>query len=491
MFKILIHSIFVCESIIINVEKLFTLENLYIALGILMLIVIGISVVYLFMGRNVVKTNLSGKKNKAALHYYLPESVIKIAATAKVAVSYSEDQITGAEVISLKFAISTELAADTENLLLLNYTPNPLMSDDVKFKVNAKGLLETAGITAEDRIGEIISQIAAVPAAALEAKALRVTEAEAKNVSIQEISEEFTFRASVLAEPEGMPITWKMLIANQLNEKLYFPLDFDFTISSAEMQPEAQAKKLPVDDKGAPGILTRPLKNIRLKFSSTTYNFSDSQFPTVAVADTSRVVLIPVSRTPFVKRVNTLGFQDGMIVSNDIANPSSVEGFVSIPINILKALVSIPAQLVKFKYDNTVKQKELETAKLEHQKALAESEKYQVTKGTDMEKAKLEYQKALAEKEKHDLTKNSELEKVKLEYQKALAEKEKYDLTKNTELEKVKLEYQKSILENQKYNATRDAELEKAKLEMTKTIAEAQKTILATQQAIEALKAKS
>jgi hypothetical protein len=56
-----------------------------------------------------------------------------------------------------------ESIADTKDLLSLNYKPNALMSDDIKYAVNAKGLLETVNITTEDKNSRYISKLAEAP----------------------------------------------------------------------------------------------------------------------------------------------------------------------------------------------------------------------------------------------------------------------------------------------------------------------------------------
>jgi len=114
-----------------------------------------------------------------------------------------------------------------------------------------------------------------------------------------------------------------------------------------------------------------------------------------------------VKRTAFVKRTNKIGIQDGIILSNEITKPSSVEGFISIPINIAKAIVSIPSELVQFKFDNTKKIGELEKAQLE-------IEKTNLSNSIELQKSKLELQTTLLEAEKKQLINaQKELDEIK------------------------------------------------------------------------------
>ncbi len=143
--------------------------------------------------------------------------------------------------------------------------------------------------------------------------------------------------------------------------------------------------------------------------------------------------MIPVNRTAFVKRVNKIGIQDGVILSNEINKPSSVEGFLSIPIDIAKAVVSVPAQLIQFKFDNTKRLDDLEKAKLNYEKSIQESQKFALTKEQEIEKVKLDMQKAA-------LSNQVELQKLKLELQKSLLETETKQLEAQKALDAIKKE---------------------------------------------------
>ncbi len=68
----------------------------------------------------------------------------------------------------------------------------------------------------------------------------------------------------------------------------------------------------------------------------------------VVVANPYLVASIPVTRAPFVKKEVTLEFKDGMLTKTRIKNPSEVFGFIGIPIDVAKAIVSVPASMLKF-----------------------------------------------------------------------------------------------------------------------------------------------
>ncbi|GHU59987.1 hypothetical protein FACS189411_17330 [Bacteroidia bacterium] len=388
----------------------------------------------------MVKTNYStDAKKEATVYYYLPESIIKIRATAKVAVVYNADStLTGSSnIIEQSFAITSEMIADTKDLLSLNYKQNALMADDIKYAVNSKGLLETVNITTEDRTADIISKLAEAPQVIL-GTSTGVNKAAGTIVKIKEFVSDFALKASTISST-AQTIKWNLVILNELGvDEQPKALPADFALSSADVSTTPQTLSALINGSSTTnteldGILTRPIKNISLKIESAVAGISfNTTLPSnVVVADVSKLVVIPVKRTAFVKRVNKIGIQDGVILSNEINKPSSVEGFVSIPINIAKAIVSIPGQLVQFRYDNTKRADELEKAKLNYEKSIQESRKFALTKEQEIEKVKLEI-------EKNNLSNSIELQKLKLELQTILLEAEKKQLEAQKALDEIK-----------------------------------------------------
>lgn len=405
---------------------------------------VGLSIVLLISGLfsscTVVKTNYSNVANKeATVYYYLPESIIKIRATAKVAVVYNADStLTGSSnLIEQSFVITTEMIADTKDLLSLNYKPNALMADDIKYAVNAKGLLETVNITTEDRTADIISKLAESPQVILGAST-DTNKAAGNIVKIKEFVSDFAIKASTISGT-SQTVKWNLVILNELGiDDQPKAVPADFVLSSPDVQTTPPVLSTLINVSGSKnteieGILTRPIKNISLEIKSAIsgINFNSTLPSNVVVADVTKLIVIPVKRTAFVKRVNKIGIQDGIVLSNEINKPSSVEGFVSIPINIAKAIVSIPGQLVQFRYDNTKRSDELEKAKLSYEKSIQESQKFALTKEQEIEKVKLEI-------EKKNISNSIELQKFKLELRTSLLEAEKKQLDTQKALDEIK-----------------------------------------------------
>ena len=413
------------------------MEWVYLAIGILLLILL----LGIFSSCAVVRTDYSSNaKKNATVYYYLPEGNLKISAHAKAVVVYDADSslTDGSYVIEESFSVSTEMIADTKNLLSLNYKPNALMADDIKYAVNSKGLLETVNITTEDRSAAIIAKIAEAPQIILSAPAVA---GRGKNiVKIKEFTSDFIIKASEISNT-AFTVKWNLTILNELGiDESPKTVPADFTISSDDLSANPPPLSTIINESNSrgseiEGILTRPLKNIPLQIKSAVNGVKfNATLPTyVMIPDVTKVIIIPVNRTAFVSRINKIAIQDGIILSNEITKPSSVEGFISIPVNVAKAVISIPAQLVQFRYDNTKRLNDLETAKLEFEKSILESKKFALTKEQEIDKVKLEIAKT-------DLSNNIELQKFMLTLQTSLLQAQEGQLKAEKALEDIKKE---------------------------------------------------
>ena len=418
------------------------MEWIYMIIGLLLILLI----LGMVSGCAVVKTDFSNDTRKnATVYYYLPESILNIIGTVKVAVGYNElNKLTTGNIIEQSFLVTTEMIADTKNLLALNYTPNPLMSDDIKYTVNSKGLLETVNITTEDRTADIIAKLAAAPQVILGGYA--TSSAETTTVKIKEFVAKFAIKASDISML-SKNIVWNLVLYNESGvDEEPKVISASFIISSPDLAQEKSTLSDLVNEDGAnqtEGIFTRPIKNISLLIhSATNQTETGNILPiNVLVADISKLIVIPVNRTLFVKRTNKIGIQDGVILSNEINKPSSVEGIISIPINIAKSVVAIPAQLIQFRFDNTKRLDAFEQTRLAYEKTIQAGKKYALTKDQEIDQLKLEIDKT-------SLANSIELQKLKIELQTSLLESEK----KQYDAQKLLMEIKKQLAELQEKN---------------------------------------
>jgi hypothetical protein len=73
----------------------------------------------------------------------------------------------------------------------------------------------------------------------------------------------------------------------------------------------------------------------------------------------SPVIAVGIPRALFARRNAILGFEDGALTQVCVAKSSEIENFVAIPFEVARALVALPAQVIKVKINTTTQQSEL------------------------------------------------------------------------------------------------------------------------------------
>lgn len=316
----------------------------------------------------VVRTNYSEKinqKNKNILYYYLPETLLKIKATVKVDSYYKNESLIDAITTERKYVFTPETIADTRNLLVLEYRNNGLFGDDLSFSVNDKGLLTNLKIDTKDETAMIIETLSK---ALGDFKPLIITpssKADEIKIESKEYTNDYTIKASEI-DKKGVLIPWVVEVVNKNNSKTKIELDESYLIKTPNTTPKSfDFSNLPsekTEDKVVDGIITRPIQNLKIVVLTK----AKTEIPSfVQVADVSKVLVLPMKRTAFVKTTNEMVISNGIISSNKINRPSPVNGFAQIPVSIAKAIVSIPAQLIQVRINNNTSEKNLLTSEKE------------------------------------------------------------------------------------------------------------------------------
>jgi len=178
------------------------------------------------------------------------------------------------------------------------------------------------------------------------------------------------------------------------------PFDVDASFK-CEISP--RHRKLLEENAKVKGLLTRPLTKIRLSTFVKDQDSGDYQSEAIAhydvqVPDPSLLIEVPVSRAAFVKKISLPKFYKGLLLENYLNKPSQVEAALSIPINVLKAIFSIPAQLLSFKIAHVQQETALNAAKQNLKKSQRQPVKGNSPKAADLNnlnKASLDSQQAI------------------------------------------------------------------------------------------------
>jgi hypothetical protein len=467
------------------------------------IVAIIVFVIY-YQRRSIVKTTVLGSTGKEGnIYYYLPKGLLKITSKVKVFVSREKTskRLVDISLISQSFEHESEIVPDNRQILTLNYTNNPFSKDDVNIKINDKGLLTSLNAIAEDRTPNIVESISKAPAEVLGAGGEEKGQKEDVVVSEKEFVKEF------LLDPKELPQTVQWSISEHDDQGTPLDMNVSFAVT-LEGEPGGLDSVALGDSEEIHGIVTRPRSLYKFKIEPKAAKLTGHEISFYEyLLNNGMNITIPLSRAIFAKKTNDLVLSDGVIKENKIVKPSEIEGFVSIPINIAKAIVSIPGQLFTFRIDNTRKRLTLEEESLKLEKAVIATERNKLLQDLETQKLKVEADKNLLEADKNLQTVQKELKTLENEIallpkqlelknqETILTVKQAVEtLTKDISLlqQKAKLESQNAIfdLKNQLADKINENNQKKEKqlFENEKAITKLQKEVQEQKNALEKLK---
>ncbi|MBO9563710.1 MAG: hypothetical protein J7621_13090, partial [Niastella sp.] len=299
---------------------------------------------------------------EADQYYYLPRAYMKLTATAKVQVEQSiEDKsiIGSPKLLELRFTPAVQFRPDPEAMIALSYKGNWFSNDEIQI-VSADAMLENIKAVTEDRLSSIVAQITQAPAQQAAVgfaakRAITLTAAIKTQTVIIEATREFSIDSEEI-ESGTIDRIWQIPLEG-IHTGTTIRADASFKLTTIQVLASTDWGNLTVE-----GLFTRPLVAQEWKLDNA--NTDNAAFVCM-VPDTGSLIKVPVRRSYFVKKQQLPIFRQGILIENSISKPSEAEGLISIPINLLKALMTIPAQLLQFKITRV-------TQETEHEKALAE-----------------------------------------------------------------------------------------------------------------------
>lgn len=315
--------------------------------------------------------------------YYLPTACLLIKATATVIVTQDAGtkNIIDTKLSEITFDSTVQIVPDTRSFFSIKYTPSFFSNDDLKLSINSSGLIEGINLTAEDRIANIIAEVAVAPKTILSAD-----EAEAKKKSL--VSATSKEGVTVITETKQYNNNF-FILTNEIrkeNASRRWIINVDGASETDSTVDASFRLKFDIPSPGSflfkdnfqelEGILLRPLQTIIMS-THTSSCIPPLQYQ-LLVPDESKVVSISIKRSAFVKKVYGFKMTNGMLTENTINKPSEMEGFMSIPIKIAKAIVSIPAQIISFKIENIKHQTSLVTEQQNLSKAVLQKKKNRI-----------------------------------------------------------------------------------------------------------------
>lgn len=311
-------------------------------------------------------------------HYYsLPMALVEVQLVPGALVD--PQKCAGQDFLTTK----PKIIADPRHRYVLEYQANSMFKDVITVETSEEGLLKAVNTTTTDQAVAITNKL-------LE---LGTEISKIANKSGVDVNQ-----ASIKTQTDCKPIADYLPHAEQLKDdatsadhkigdytvsiKLYDKPNSDKSASSSTDAGRAGSASAPptspnpVPIVGSEFVWYRPLVRYVL---SVTEKVETKEYvratQVLLLPDRAQAIPLPVTRTPFVEQTLNYTFTDGSLKKTEITRPSTVAGFIDIPINLAKAIISIPAALLDFKITNTKKEASLadeQTKLLQKQATLLE-----------------------------------------------------------------------------------------------------------------------
>ncbi len=146
-------------------------------------------------------------------------------------------------------------------------------------------------------------------------------------------------------------------------------VDFDIAPARSDpiMNPSAPDKT--ADPDCTVGFCYRAPKPYRISY---TFEGGRRFEKEIALPNDGPVIAVPLTRTPFVETVTNVTFVDGTPNQVSIKKPSEALELVSVPVEVAKAILRVPAELIRLRFDISSEKKKL--AEIEKERIEAERE---------------------------------------------------------------------------------------------------------------------
>ena len=135
---------------------------------------------------------------------------------------------------------------------------------------------------------------------------------------------------------------------------------------SFEFDGDLGGDSLPTKDECNNSVCFRPASSYRLILKE-----GEDEIQRINVVLPNKTVIgkVNIDRTVFVTKVTKVDFEEGMLTKVDIDKPSEALAGFQIPIDIVNAIIAIPAELVQFKIDTSGQDEKLHKARIGELKA--------------------------------------------------------------------------------------------------------------------------
>ena len=261
----------------------------------------------------------AGDDERGGLVYSLPMTVIAVAG--------AQDKSTNA----VTYTVTPAILPDPSARYRLKYGPSGFTDDDLNLGTDTNGLLTSTKANATDRTGDIIVAIAKIAGASMQLAPSALTKETAEMYPFTVI-----FTVDELLKPGG----------NELPDKTTIEVDNQWALPQAEVTGAAPSCSFSVCFRRV-----FPIKASIFRANRKATDKPRFQFAFVAV-NPHQTEGIDLKTASLVTRQNSVTFTSGLIQTVVINQQSTVLAIASLPLTVLKAILSVPAELLTLKVTN-------------------------------------------------------------------------------------------------------------------------------------------
>jgi hypothetical protein len=271
---------------------------------------------------------------------------------------------------------------DSRYMFSLVHRRNLFADDQVAITIGANGLLVKVETTSEGKAGQVVLGLAELAKDLLKASAGLPTD-----VGVFDLKKG-PFQYELILDPTDATAV------SSVNSDL----DRRGCNLLIDVQPPetAHVRTKPTPPTSRGGIYYRPALPYVITFKTRDESRARESIrsaQTIYLPNAAPILSFDIYRPAFVKFIQTVEFENGMLKSFNLTKPSEAVGLINLPVELAKSIVSIPSELFKFRIETT----QDEGGLLEAQRKLIEARWQLHEKQDELRKAQEEAQKGKAE----------------------------------------------------------------------------------------------
>lgn len=297
-----------------------------------------------------VEDNAGWPITAGGLQYSLPTAHIKVTLSQK-----------GDKILQIRMD-QPVYEADPQHTYLIRYETSPFASDKFDIEIDPKtGLLTKIDMTADDKLDEIIVEIAKTIAT------LEASDKEAETVLAERI----------IDPTDESALNQLELEFNKIGiEKTKEDPQIDLFVKKPVINTNSGKQSTPTNPHTdcSVGVCYRQVMPYRIGFS---FKKSIPYETTVNLPNEAPIISLGLERSLFVTRINTIEFENGIPKKVHLEKPSEGLRLVELPLEIVKGILTAPAEILQLKADFSGKETALANAKIaeiDAKKALMEKQ---------------------------------------------------------------------------------------------------------------------